>query len=139
MADITDNPFRRIINEIGKPDVFFTEFVAVDGLNSGQGRKKIIQKILNFKNDQRPIIVQIFGGKPENYQKVAEICQKEGFDGIDINMGCPQKNIIKQGAGSNLINYPEIAKKIFLETKKGAGNLPVSVKTRIGFKAINLN
>lgn len=148
MADVTDNPFRKLINEIGRPDVFWTEFAACDGLANKTGRKKIEKKILNFEKDQHPIIAQIFGGKPENYKIAAEICRKKGYDGIDINMGCPQRNILKQKAGSQLIQDRELAKSIFFETKRGARqtgiyslfkkDLPVSVKTRIGFNQIDM-
>lgn len=139
MADVTDNPFRKLINDIGRPDVFWTEFAACDGLVNKNGRKKIEKKILNFDKRQKPIIAQIFGGKPENYKIAAEICRKKGYDGIDINMGCPQRNILKQKAGSQLIQNKNLAREIFFETKKGAKDLPVSVKTRIGFNKFDID
>ena len=82
---------------------------------------------------ERPIIAQLFGSKPENFYQSAKLVKELGFNGIDINMGCPQKNILKQGAGANLINHPDLAREIIRATKRGAGDLPVSVKTRIGF------
>ena len=148
MANVTDNPFRKLINETGKPDVFFTEFAACDGLANKVGRKKIEKKILSFEKKQKPIVAQIFGGKPENYKISAEICRKKGYDGIDINMGCPQRNILKQKAGSQLIQDKVLAKKIFEETRKGAKqrgvfslfkkDIPISVKTRLGFNMIDM-
>jgi len=142
MADITDFAFREIVAKYGKftlpsgsqsggPDVIFTEMVSCDGLCS-VGKEKLLQ-ILEFSEIERPIVAQLFGSRPENFFESAKLIKKLGFDGVDINMGCPQKNILKQGAGADLINYPDLAKEIIKATKKGAGDLPVSVKTRIGF------
>lgn len=132
MADVTDTAFRQIIAKYGKPDVFFTEFVSCDGLCS-EGRKKLERNLLEFDKKERPLVAQVFGSNPENFYKTAKIIKELGFDGIDINMGCPQDNVVKQGAGSALIRTPELAKQIIRETKRGAGNLPVSVKTRVGY------
>ncbi|MBI2120126.1 MAG: tRNA-dihydrouridine synthase [Parcubacteria group bacterium] len=131
MADVTDAAFRRIIAEYGKPDVMFTEFVSCDGLMS-PGRERLLRD-LEYTEDERPIVAQIFGSKPENFRKTAELVRELGFDGIDINMGCPEKNIQKQGSCAALIKVPELAKEIILAAKEGAGGLPVSVKTRIGY------
>jgi nifR3 family TIM-barrel protein len=131
MADVTDAAFRRIIAKHGKPDVMFTEFVSCDGLMSA-GRERLLRD-LEYTEGERPIVAQIFGSKPENFQKTAELARELGFDGIDINMGCPEKNIQKQGSCAALIKVPELAKEIILATKEGAGDLPVSVKTRIGY------
>ncbi len=133
MLDVTDTAFRQIVAKYGKPDVFWTEFVAVDGLRSDAGRKKLKKNLLQFSENERPIVAQVFGSKPENFEKSAKIIAELGFDGIDINMGCPQKNILKQGAGSELITDSKLAKEIIRATKRGAGDLPVSVKTRIGY------
>ena len=132
MADVTDVSFRQVIAKHGKPDVFWTEFVACDGLCS-VGQEKLVKNLLQFSEKERPIVAQLFGSNPENFEKSARLVKKLGFDGIDINMGCPQKNILKQGAGSELIKSPKLAKEIIRATKKGAGGLPVSVKTRIGY------
>ncbi len=134
MLDVTDTSFRQTIAKYGKPDVFWTEFVAVDGLCSEEGREKLKKNLLEFDKSERPIVAQLFGSKPENFEKAAKIVVEMGFDGIDINMGCPQKNILKQGAGAELIKTPELAKEIIRATKRGAGDLPVSVKTRVGYK-----
>ncbi|MDD2935060.1 MAG: tRNA-dihydrouridine synthase [Candidatus Pacebacteria bacterium] len=132
MADVTDVSFRQVISKYGKPDVFWTEFVACDGLCS-VGQEKLVKNLLQFSEKERPIVAQLFGSNPENFEKSARLIKKLGFDGIDINMGCPQKNILKQGAGAELIKSPKLAKEIIRATKKGAGGLPVSVKTRIGY------
>lgn len=134
MEDVTDTAFRQVIASVGKPDVFFTEFVNVDGLFSS-GREKVIHR-LKFAELEHPIVAQVWGINLENFTKAAKLIKQMGFDGIDINMGCPQRSVIKQKACSALINHPEEAKGIFLAVKKGAGGLPVSIKTRIGFKEI---
>lgn len=131
MANVTDAAFRRIIAKYGKPDVFWTEFVSVDGLLSA-GRGKLLIDFW-YTEPERPIVAQIFGGAPERFGKAAELIRELGFDGIDINMGCPDRAVEKQGAGAALIKDPERAIKIIEETKKGSGGLPVSVKTRIGY------
>jgi tRNA-dihydrouridine synthase len=110
----------------------YTEFVSVDGLAS-IGRGKLLLD-LKFDKSERPIVAQFFGAKPENFYKAALLAQELGFNGIDINMGCPYKEVLKQGAGAALIENPELAKKIIFETRRGAGSLPVSVKTRLGLK-----
>lgn len=131
MADVTDAAFRRMIAKYGKPDVMWTEFVSCDGICS-PGRGALLQD-LAYDESERPIIAQVFGATPEHFYQTALLVQELGFDGIDINMGCPDKNIQKQNAGAKLIQNPQLAKKIIAETKRGAGKLPVSVKTRIGY------
>ena len=143
MADATDNAFREIIAEksrMGKrgggPDIMWTEFVACDGLASDEGRPHLISDLAYTKN-QRPIIAQIFGGNPKTMYIGAREVAKLNFNGIDINMGCPQEVIIKQRAGADLIRDPKRAKEIVEAVREGvkaAGkNTPVSVKTRVGF------
>jgi len=137
MANVTDAAFRRLIAKYGKPDVIWTEFVSCDGLMS-RGREKLMID-LSFDKTERPIVAQIFGSKPENFFKTAQLIKELGFDGIDINMGCPDKNVEKQGAGACMIKTPDLAKEVILATKEGAGDLPVSVKTRIGYNKNSLN
>ncbi|EKE19846.1 MAG: hypothetical protein ACD_8C00097G0001, partial [uncultured bacterium] len=110
----------------------YTEFVSADGLANEKGREVLI-KDFRFKKNEHPIVAQIFGANPENIKKAAILVRELGFDGIDINMGCPDKAVIKQGAGSALIKNPKLAREIIRAAKEGAGGLPVSVKTRIGF------
>lgn len=135
MADVTDSAFRQIVCHTGKPDVFYTEFVSCDGLCSEKGKPKLMPH-LAFKENERPIVAQFFGSNPENFYKCAQLAVELGFDGIDINMGCPAGKIVKHDSGAGLIRNPELAKKIISETKRGAGKLPVSVKTRIGYNKI---
>ena len=135
MADVTDSAFRQIVLNCGKPDVFYTEFVSADGLCSKKGKPKLMPH-LKFKKNEKPIVAQFFGANPENFYKCAQLAKKLGFDGIDINMGCPAGKIVKHDSGAGLIKNPELAKEIIHETQRGAGGLPVSVKTRIGYNKI---
>ncbi|HEY4525665.1 MAG TPA: tRNA-dihydrouridine synthase [Candidatus Paceibacterota bacterium] len=144
MADVTDAAFRRIIAKYSKyngkftrrspggggPDVFWTEFVSVDGLvSAGKDR---LEHLLKYSPQEHPIVAQVFGFNPDNFERAARIIKSRGFDGIDINMGCPERKVLKQGAGAALTNTPKLAQKIIMATQKGAGSLPVSVKIRIG-------
>jgi len=137
MEDVTDSIFREVVNTSARPDVFFTEFVNVEGLFS-RGRDVLIKK-LEFNKSQLPLVAQIWGLKPDNFKKAAELIKKLGFSGVDINMGCPDRDVIKTGAGGALIDNNNLAKEIIIATKEGAGDVPVSVKTRIGFDKIVTN
>lgn len=134
MDDVTDVAFRELVAEVGRPDVFFTEFTNCDALFS-EGREAH-GKRLRYTENQGPIVAQIWGPTPENYYKTAKLLSEMKFDGIDINMGCPQKNITKSGSCSALIQNPSLAQEIIAATKEGAGSLPVSVKTRLGWGTI---
>lgn len=131
MANVTDFVFRQIIAKYGKPDVFWTEFVSADGLCS-QGKKRLLLD-LKFEKKQKPIVAQIFSSKPEKIFQAAKLIQDLGFDGVDINMGCPDRAIEKQGAGAALMKNPTLAQEIIIAAKEGARELPVSIKTRIGY------
>ena len=131
MADVTDPAFRRIIAKYGKPDVFWTEFVSADGLFLG-GYDALI-KDLAFTQAERPIVAQFFTSNPDMMRRAASLSKDLGFDGIDINMGCPEKSIDHRGAGAGLIKSPILAQEMIRAAKEGAGGLPVSVKTRIGW------
>lgn len=137
MADVTDAAFRRIITKYGKPDVLWTEFVAVDGLLS-PGREVLLRDFV-YTEEERPIVAQIFGSKPDHFFQVAQLIAELGFDGIDINMGCPDRNVEKQGGGASLMKHPKLAQELIAATKSGAPELPVSVKTRVGYNNVELD
>jgi len=134
MADVTDAAFRRVIAKYGKPDVTWTEFVSADGLARApeEGKKKLL-KDLEYSEAERPIVAQFFTSNPEYMEHAARLAKELGFDGIDINMGCPDQGINRQGAGACLIKTPSIARSVIRSAKAGAGGLPVSVKTRLGW------
>lgn len=136
MENVTDTVFRRLIGACGAPDVFFTEFTNVDWMfTNAKLRKKSIHR-LDYTEVERPLVVQVWGSNPENYYKGAQEMVERGFDGIDINMGCPAPKIRKKLSCSGLIRNPALAGEIVQATKEGAGDLPVSVKTRLGFDKV---
>jgi tRNA-dihydrouridine synthase len=138
MDDVTDTVFRQIVADCAAPDLFFTEFVNADGLQS-PGRGKLLKK-LQFSAKERPLIAQIWGKDPENFRKTANELVEMGFAGIDINMGCPEKVVVKNGCCSALINNRELAAAIIRATQEGAaGRVPVSVKTRLGFNEVDMS
>lgn len=138
MDDVTDTVFRRVVADCYAPDLFFTEFVNVDGLQS-PGRERLMKKIL-FTDTEQPLVAQIWGKNPENYYKTAKELVEMGFSAIDINMGCPDKTIVRNGCCSALIENRPLALDIIKATQEGAGGkVPVSVKTRLGFKQVDLS
>jgi nifR3 family TIM-barrel protein len=137
MADVTDIAFRTMIAQYSKPhgpDVMWTEFVSADGLNS-PGRE-VLKRDLEYTDIERPIVAQLFTSTPENMRKAAAFCRELGFDGIDINMGCPDKSIEKQGAGAAHIKDWKRAQEVIRAAQEGAVDIPVSVKTRLGYNKI---
>ncbi len=149
MADVTDVSFRRTIAKcsahtrsdrtVGGPDVMWTEFVSADGLirATPEGKVKLMADLL-YAEEERPIVAQLFSSHPEYMEKAARICRELGFDGIDINMGCPDKSIEKQGCGSAMIKHPQAAASVIEAAKRGSGGLPISVKTRLGYNTDEL-
>jgi tRNA-dihydrouridine synthase len=148
MDDVTDTVFRRIVAQTAAPDVYFTEFVNVDGLQS-PGRAHLIKKLLHVA-EEKSLVAQLWGKNPENFRKTAaeladpesELSQLAGgsFVGIDLNMGCPAKSEVNNGTCSALINNRPLALEIIKATQEGAaGKLPVSVKTRLGFSAVDMS
>lgn len=139
MADVTDASFRRVIAKYGKPDVMWTEFVSADGLIRATpvGKAKLL-KDLEYSEAERPIVAQLFGSNVENMEKAAALVAELGFNGIDLNMGCPDKGIEKQLCGAAMIKNPAVAKAIIQACKRGAPNIPISVKTRVGYNKVEL-
>jgi nifR3 family TIM-barrel protein len=134
MEDVTDAAFRRLIAEHGKPDVMYTEFTSADGLTLADkaGRKKLLKK-LAYSEEERPIVAQLFSAVPERMEKASALARELGFDGVDINMGCPDKSVEKQGCGSAMIKNPALAVEVIRAAKRGSEGLPISVKTRAGY------
>jgi tRNA-dihydrouridine synthase len=130
MEAVTDVVFRHVIAQAARPDVFFTEFTnassycSPEGIHSTRGR-------LTFTADEQPMVAQIWGSRPEQFATMAQGLADMGYSGIDINMGCPDKSVVKGGAGSALIRDPDLAAQLISSAKEGG--LPVSVKTRLGY------
>lgn len=138
MEDVTDTVLRQVIAHCGKPAVFFTEFTNVEGMFS-KGEKLVNQR-LQYTEIERPLVAQIWGAHPENFFRAAKKLIEMGFDGIDLNMGCPASGVRQRGVCSGLINNRSLAKEIIDATKEGAaGIIPVSIKTRLGFRAIDFS
>ncbi len=140
MHDVTDAAFRHVIAKYGKPDVFYTEFVSTEALMSEKGHDKV-KHYLKFTKAEHPIIAQVFGSKSEKFYDTTKLVASLGFDGIDINMGCPEKNAVRGGSCAGLFHTPEIAKDLILACKQGAKDyakengteeIAVSIKIRIG-------
>jgi len=144
MDDVTDTVFRRIVADCAPSDLYVTEFVNADGLQS-PGRAKLLKK-LRFTAGERPLIAQLWGREAANFHKTAreiadgrlarELGLPEGinFAGVDLNMGCPQKSEVKNGTCAALMNDRPLAEEIIKATRDGLdGKLPLSVKTRTGF------
>mgnify|MGYP006269386679 FL=1 len=150
MADVTDAAFRPLIarksaheradGSWGGPDVMWTEFVSADGLARAPeaGRQKLLADLI-YAPEERPIVAQLFSSVPEHMEAAAALCRELGFDGVDINMGCPDRTIEKQGCGAAMITTPETATTIVRAAMRGAqhgtdAGIPVSVKTRLGYR-----
>lgn len=134
MDGVTDTVFRHVVAEAAAPDVFFSEFTNTDSFCSPKGRESTATR-LKFTPDEQPMVAQIWGTNPDHFAEMAKGLAEMGYAGVDINMGCPVKDVVKKGACSGLIQTPELAAKIIAATK--TAGLPVSVKTRIGFKTKN--
>lgn len=140
MEDVTDAAFRRLIARYGGPDVMFTEFTSADGLvlAPDEGKKILLRKLV-YAPEERPIVAQLFSASPERMEQASALVQELGFDGIDINMGCPVDDVVKSGCGAALIKDHELARELVRAVRRGAPDIPVSVKTRIGYKENELD
>ncbi|HEY3371193.1 MAG TPA: tRNA-dihydrouridine synthase [Prolixibacteraceae bacterium] len=144
MEDVTDTVFREVVAGLADPSylhILYTEFTSVDGMNHPMGKIRVGERLLVSESERQllkqkniRLVAQIWGKKPELFFKIArEISLEYDFDGLDINMGCPAKKIVKNGGCSALIDQPNLAKEIILATKE-ATHLPVSIKTRTGIR-----
>lgn len=143
MADVTDPAYRALIAACGKPHVTWTEFVSADGLFHMREKKGVndeenpLVRDLSYEETERPIVAQFFTSNPKTMEYAARYALQRGFDGVDINMGCPDKSIEKQGAGAAHIQDPKRAQEVIRAALTGTeGKIPVSVKTRLGFNTI---
>lgn len=133
MEAVTDVVFRHVVARAAPPDVYVTEFTNATSFASPKGIASTRGR-LTFTADEQPIVAQIWGNQPDHFALMARSLRKMGFSGIDINMGCPEKKIVKNGSCSGLIENPGLAAELIAAAKEGG--LPVSVKTRLGFKTL---
>lgn len=133
MEAVTDVVFRHVVTHAARPDVYFTEFTNATGWVAA-GDKAIGGRLVKT-DDESPIIAQLWGADPAAMEKMAIHCRGLGYDGIDINMGCPDSSAVKSGGGSGMIRTPELAAEMIAAAKKSG--LPVSVKTRLGYSRVD--
>jgi tRNA-dihydrouridine synthase B len=131
MSGITDHPFRQLAREMGCRLVF-TEMVSAEGLLR-KGRS-----FLKIEEDEHPISVQLFGSDPDVLAGAARMAEGMGADAIDINMGCPAKQVVKTGAGADLMQFPQKVKDILIEVRKRVEG-PVTIKIRSGWDGEHVN
>lgn len=135
MEGVTDIIFREIIDTAGRPDLFYTEFTNVSSYASEKGRANALER-LKIREAEKPIIAQIWGKNPEHFSVISEALESLGFSGIDLNMGCPDKNVNRAGGGAAMIRTPELAVECFRKAKEST-SLPVSIKTRLGWSNVD--
>ncbi len=135
MEGVTDVVFRSVVNKAGRPDLFYTEFTNVSSFASERGRHDALER-LTVKPTDKPIIAQIWGKNPEHFAILAEELEKLGFSGLDLNFGCPDRHVNKAGGGAAMIRTPDLASECIKQARLHT-NLPVSVKTRLGFTSAN--
>jgi nifR3 family TIM-barrel protein len=116
MDGVTDASFRWIAAKHGGPDITVTEFVNVDAAIHAP---HTLIRDFTYAEIERPIVAQIYGHTPELFYKAAHVVCELGFDGLDINMGCPAKNVAASGSGAALIRTPALAREIIRETRRG--------------------
>ncbi len=119
MDGVTDAPFRYIVARHGRPDILFTEFTNVEGL--ARNAMLMLDDFL-FSEIERPVVAQIYGSEPESFYKIAIVVCELGFDGIDVNMGCPARKVASRGCGAGLIRTPSLAKEILRAVKQGVSD-----------------
>lgn len=133
MEAVTDVVFRHVIEQAARPSLYFTEFTNATGwMHAGD---RAIGGRLVKTDDENPIIAQLWGSDPVAMEKLSIHCKELGYDGIDINMGCPDASAIKGGGGAQMIRTPEVAAQMIAAAKKSG--LPVSVKTRLGYSSVD--
>jgi len=162
MEDVTDTVFRHLIATRGAPDVFMSEFInarelfhkkrkfarqrafidPVERANLGLGATSLPPGDSQGESPRPPekaerpfLVAQIWGNDPEAYRLAVPLLLEGGFDGIDINMGCPAEKVVRRGECSGLIDRPSLAKELIFAAREASGGKPVSVKTRLGIKA----
>ncbi|NOS77139.1 MAG: tRNA-dihydrouridine synthase [Nitrospira sp.] len=115
MDGVTDATFRRVIAQHGRPDVTFTEFTHVHDVCRGP---EFLLNTLIYSELERPVVAQLYGKDPALFYQATHAACELGFDGIDINMGCPSKNVASSGSGAGLIKTPEVAHAIMQATSR---------------------
>lgn len=116
MDGVTDATFRHTVALQGKPDVSFTEFTHVHDVCRGP---EFLLNSLIYHEEERPIVAQLYGKDPDLFYQAAHVVCELGFDGLDINMGCPSRSVASSGSGAGLIRTPAVARAIMQATQQG--------------------
>lgn len=133
MEAVTDVVFRHVVTHAGRPDVYFSEFTNATGWFRA-GDKAIGGRLIKT-DDESPIVAQLWGSDPKAMEATSQYVARLNYDGIDINMGCPDQSAIKGGGGADMIRNPDRASAIIAAAK--TSGLPVSVKTRLGYTYVD--
>lgn len=136
MEGVTDSVFRQVLCDIGRPDLFFTEFLSVEGFCS-KGRERVAHR-LEYVRKEKPVVFQLWGNVPEYYAESVRKIRKLKPAGIDINIGCSVHDVLSSGKGSALIKEKGLVGEIVDAVRSESGNLPVSVKTRLGYDSVDV-
>ena len=142
MEGVTDQVFRQVVARASSPDVFYTEFTNVSSFASERGHANALERLELAPGEGLrahhgvPTVAQIWGKNPEQFGIIASALAELGFDGLDINMGCPDKNVCRAGGGSGMIRTPDLAVECIRQAKSQT-SLPVSVKTRLGYSRVD--
>jgi tRNA-dihydrouridine synthase B len=131
MAEVTDTYYRSLIKELGGAGLVVSEFISAEGLTRANARS---HQMLAFNENERPVAIQIYGGDPDRMDDAAAIVEEQGVDIVDINMGCPVKKIVNNGAGSALLKDFDRAACVVDKIKKRV-KIPVTVKVRKGWES----
>lgn len=135
MEGVTDLVFRQVVHKAGAPDVFFTEFTNVSSYASSAGRQNALARLKTVETDH-PIVAQIWGKNPDHFALLSRDIKNLNFQGIDLNMGCPDRHVNRAGGGAAMIRTPDLALDC-IKKAQDSTDLPVSVKTRLGFSSVS--
>lgn len=135
MEGVTDLVFRQVVHKAGAPDVFFTEFTNVSSYASSAGRQNALARLRTVETDH-PIVAQIWGKNPDHFALLSRDIKNLNFQGIDLNMGCPDRHVNRAGGGAAMIRTPDLALDC-IKKAQDSTDLPVSVKTRLGFSSVS--
>ena len=134
LSGVTDLVFRRLVRRYAPKSMIYTEMVSAKEIH----HLTELPAIMAIAPDEDPISIQLFDCRPDFMAQAAQKAVAEGANTIDINMGCPVNKITKKGGGSSLLRQPEVAEAI-VKTVVDAVNVPVTVKTRIGWDDREIN
>ncbi|EHN59899.1 tRNA dihydrouridine synthase [Oenococcus kitaharae] len=135
MEAVTDSVFRQVVAKAAAPDVFNTEFTNALSITHPKAKFSVMGRLHVSPNEQQRPVVQLWGDQPEAFARAAEAVKNQGFKAIDLNMGCPDSTVVKNGGGSDLIRHMQTAADVIAASKMAG--LPVSVKTRLGFSRVD--